>query len=143
MTSCWSLRDYVLANLAQSAIWAVVLVAGGVVLRVAWPFLRRRFMLSSSFPGTATHTIEPATGTAALLELIHERLDGQAGSLEAYSRSLDAFRMRLQHLEGTICDECKASVDYPADVAEAVRDCGGRVLCEECKPAPVGETPLA
>jgi hypothetical protein len=33
-----------------------------------------------------------------------------------------------------VCDGCGAAVDYPADVASAIRAAGGSVRCEECGP---------
>lgn len=51
------------------------------------------------------------------------------------SAAIDRKLLRVRSCDPVDCDGCGESVDFDARVAVVVRECGGAVLCDFCKPA--------
>ena len=52
----------------------------------------------------------------------------------AKSDEIDRKLARTRSADPVACDSCKKPVDFDARMAVVVRECGGAVLCDLCKP---------
>jgi hypothetical protein len=50
------------------------------------------------------------------------------------SEQIDRQLMRTRSEDPVACDCCYDQVDFDARIAVVVRECGGSVLCDRCKP---------
>lgn len=50
------------------------------------------------------------------------------------SDEIDRKLARTRSTDPVACDGCKKHVDFDARMAVVIRECGGAVLCELCKP---------
>ena len=50
------------------------------------------------------------------------------------SEQIDKKLARTRSSDPVACDSCKKRVDFDARMAVVVRECGGAVLCDLCKP---------
>lgn len=55
------------------------------------------------------------------------------------SALIDQQLARVRSSDPVDCDSCGDNVAFDARVAVVVRECGGAVFCEWCKPATLGE----
>lgn len=51
------------------------------------------------------------------------------------SAKIDRLLSRVRSSDPVDCDGCGDRVEFDARVAVVVRECGGAVLCDSCKPA--------
>lgn len=54
------------------------------------------------------------------------------------SALIDQQLVGVQSSDPVGCDSCEQRVDFDARVAVVVRECGGAVLCDHCKPIALG-----
>lgn len=53
---------------------------------------------------------------------------------------IDQQLARTRVNDPVFCDGCEARVDFDAKAAVVVRECGGGVLCDRCKPVEMERT---